>query len=180
MNTYNKIKDSEVAQKVGSGMSSAYEKTKENLQNPQLLKENVKSFYDSTKESISNGIEKVKDPEFRKGVRESVGRGIGSFKSGAENMMDRVSNRFIDPQPREMNSNRGPPANDILNEDSPFDVMSDDEEEEAPNDYKLSDKKDVLKERPEPPLISEVPPEELNKFTPQDIDFDKSPPNKGL
>jgi hypothetical protein len=179
--TYTKIKESEVAKKVGSGLSTAYQKTKENVQNPELLKENVKNLYQGAKDSVNKGIEKVKDPEFRNEMKEGFKKGVDSVKKSTGEMMDHVSNRFIDPPPQGYNRSNYQDLNqENEDNDSPFDVMSDDEEEQEQhnteegnvlNKKKLEEKDDDSeKEEEDVPLISEVPENERKEFTPQPLD----------
>ena len=151
MNTYNKIKDSEITKKVGSGLSSAYETTKENVKNPDLLKENLGKMYQGTKNKINQGIEKVKDPEFRSNVKTSI-------QNGFENAMDSISNRFVDVPPEGLNRNNDQQT--PQNTDSPFDVLSDDEEDsdlQIQKEEKKEEQDDKEVQVKDAPLITEVP-----------------------
>lgn len=188
--TYTKIKESEVAQKVGSGLSKVFEKTKENVQNPDLLKENVKKAYEGAKESINKGIEKVKDPEYRNEVKEGFKSRMEKVKKSTGEFMDNVGNRFIDPPPEGFNrADYDNLDKEGASRDSPFDIMSDDEEEEVEpkpeNDYRVSEVKEskerktekndreTLEEKEEEeevPLISEVPARPSEEVKPQPLD----------
>ena len=130
MSTYTRIKESETAKKIGTGLSSAYNKTKENVQNPELLKENMKYAYEGTKNSINKGIEKVQDPEFRSGVKESLSEGLKKMKTKTENAFESVSNRFIDPPPQNLNRGHFEENENMKEDESPFDVMSDEEDDQ--------------------------------------------------
>lgn len=87
------MKDSEVTKKIGTGIQSAYQKTKENVTNPEVLKANVKWAYEGTKSAVSNGIDTVKDPEFQNKVKTGVSNGVNKMKKGTRYAMDVVSGR---------------------------------------------------------------------------------------
>ena len=103
--------------KITEGTKTAITKTKENVTNPELLKENTKWAFETTKDKVSNTIDNLKDEEYRSNLRNSIA-----------DRFDKLINGNNDEKSQEKKKNEE-------DKDSPFDCLSDDEEEEE-NDKK--------------------------------------------
>ena len=149
----------------------------------------MKKAYQGTRNSINKGIANVKDPEFRTGVKESFSKGLNTMKTKTENVMQSVSNRFIDPPPQNLNRDNYQNLDQNNQEhDSPFNVMSDDEEQDFTQVNQINNKKkqednlskdnlneknikiDDDEEEDNIPLISEVNPKKIEQITPEPLD----------
>ena len=128
-----KIKESKVAKKVSSGFSSAFNKTKENVQNPDLLKENIKKAYQNTKQSVNTGIQNIQDPEYRNEVKDSFVSGLESVKVKTGDVLEKVSQTFND-EPSSVNRNDFQKLDEIEN-DTPINILSDDEDSPDNEDF---------------------------------------------
>ena len=96
----------------------------------------MKKAYTATRTSVNNGITKIKDPEFQQGVKEKVSNGFQTMKSGTENVINNVSERFV-----ETPYQRPGYTNVQEKEDSPFDVLSDEESSSDDENGLIADQK---------------------------------------